>query len=62
MADVRIENHGSIILFIPLTELAVGWCAANLPADCPSIGPAYAVECRYAGDIVHGMAADGLEL
>lgn len=54
-ADVQVIDAGSIVLFAPLTERAKDWCSEHLPEDCPRMGVNYAVERRYAGDIVNGM-------
>lgn len=59
-ADVTVIDSGSIVLFAPLTPKARAWCDEHLPEDCPRMGVNYAVERRYAGDIVTGMQEAGL--
>lgn len=58
--DYTVTNHGSIWLIQPLTETAANWFADNLPEDAPMLGNAYAVEPRYAGDIIMGAQNAGL--
>ena len=62
MIDVRVENHGSLFLFRPLTVRGEEWIWNNLPEKSPRLGAAAAVEHRYARDVAAGMIADGLEL
>lgn len=58
--DYTVTNHGSIWLIQPLTETAANWFADNLDPDCMMHGSAYAVEPRYAGDILMGAQEYGL--
>jgi hypothetical protein len=62
MADVSILDAGSILVVTPITEEAQQWCDEHLPDDAPMWGHGYAVERRYAGDILAGMVRDGLEV
>lgn len=57
--DFIVMNHGSIILLMPCTDHARGWCQEHLPEDAPMFGRSFAVEPRYIGDIVDGVLADG---
>ena len=50
-------NEGSIILFEPLTDAARSWWTDNVDPEAQTFGNAYAVEHRYAGDIVEGIKA-----
>ena len=61
MPDVRVENHGSIMLFQPLTIAGTNWLDTFVP-DAQYMGFAAAVEPRYAQDIAQAMIADGLEV
>lgn len=58
--DIRGENYGSIVLLRPLTETGREWLAANIAEDAQTLGEAIAVEPRYVGDILNGMAEAGL--
>lgn len=61
MFDFDITNHGSIWAFVPLTEAADEWWSDNVGDDGGlMLGNAYAVEHRYAPDILEGLLADGL--
>ncbi len=60
--DVRVENHGSIMLFIVLTPAAVEWVAENVPTEgWQWLGQrSFAVEPRYADNLIAGMEDAGL--
>lgn len=60
MPDIITHNHGSIMLFQPLTEAATEWIDTHIGTDAQYFGTALVVEPRYAEDIVMGMEADGL--
>ncbi len=62
MADVNIENHGSLVLIRPLTEAASDWLDENISEDAQHFGGAVVVEPRYVEAIVEGMQNDGLEV
>jgi hypothetical protein len=59
MPDIQVSDQGSIVLFYPSTAEGRAWWRDNVQA-APMFGPAYAVEHRYAGDIIEGAQADGL--
>lgn len=60
MADFQIVNHGSICTVTPLTEAAQSWWNDNVDPDAMQIGGGYAVEPRYAGDIIDGVIEEGM--
>lgn len=62
MIDVRVENHGSIFLFQPMTELGRTTIEERAPEDAMYFGDALVVEHRYARDVAASMLDDGLEL
>ena len=63
MADVLVRNEGSIVMFTPKSQEAKNWVDDNLGLESWQwLGPAFAVEWRYAPDIVNGMTGDGLEV
>jgi hypothetical protein len=62
MADLSIQNEGSIFLLRGLTDAGKAWIAANIPDDAQSFGGAIVVEHRYIGDIAQGAVNDGLEV
>ena len=52
----NISNHGTVIMFEPLTKAAQNWWDKNVNSDCQKIGfHSYVVEHRYAPDIVEGI-------
>lgn len=55
--DFEITNHGSIVLFRPLTEAAQEF-AAEAFADAQTFGAAYAVEPRFVADITYDLVAE----
>ena len=62
MADVKIENHGSLVLIRPLTEAASDWLDENISEDAQHFSGAVVVEPRYVEAIVEGTQNDGLEV
>ena len=61
--DLRIENHGSICLFRPLTEAACGWLKEHCDSDEHQyFGSALVVEPRYVEDLAENAVNDGLTL
>lgn len=59
--DVLINNHGSIITFMPMTERAENWIADNVP-DPLYFGHALCCEPRFAENLAMGMQESGLSL
>ena len=53
--EFDIYNGGTIILFHPLTKRAKQWWEDNVNPDCIMMGGRYAVEHRYASDIIEGI-------
>lgn len=63
MTDLRVENHGSIFRFIPLTDFAREWIGEHVSEEgYHPAWPELVVEHRYAADLAQGMAGDGLIL
>jgi hypothetical protein len=61
--DIRVENHGSIVLFFPETDAGQEWIDANLnPEPWQWFGRGLAVEPRYAGPVIESAMDDGLEV
>lgn len=58
--DLRIENHGSIVLFRPLTDEGKEWIARTHPEDAQFFGRAMVVEPRYVEGVVDAAQAEGL--
>lgn len=54
----KIINHGSLFLFKPITDWAKEWWEEKVDPNCPTFGDGYAVEHRYAEDIIEGIKAD----
>lgn len=59
--DFGITDHGSIWLIRPLTEAAQEWVDENVAVES-WFGTAFAVEHRYAVDIVNGIVEAGFKL
>jgi hypothetical protein len=57
--DIRVQDHGSIVLLWPDTDRAKEWVEANVAYE-QTWGHAIVVEPRYLGDIVEGARNDGL--
>lgn len=58
--DFRIEDHGSVWLFRPLSSDAAKWLKETTPDDAQFLGEALAVEPRYMVDVMSAAAAAGL--
>ena len=61
-ADFSFADHGSVCLLTPLTDAAEAWVDENLPDSAMTFGSAVVIEPRYAGPILEGISADGLEV
>jgi hypothetical protein len=61
-SDVRIENHGSLFIFQPLTPAAQAWIEDNVSDESTWWGGGLIVEPRYARDLAAGMLANGLRV
>lgn len=62
MADLSIQNEGSIFLLRPLTDAGREWIADHIPGDAMTFGGSIVVEHRYIGEIAMGAVNDGLEV
>ena len=63
MTDLSVQNHGSIFLLVPESDLGREWIAERIPEDATRWGEdAVVVEHRYIADIVQGAINDGLEV
>jgi len=61
--DVLVENHGSVFMFVPMTQEAREWVDENVGLESWQwLGGGFAVEPRCALDLANGMQADGLVL
>jgi hypothetical protein len=60
MRDFALQDHGSLMLLVPLTMPAQEWVDENIPADAMHWGAAIVVEPRYIGPIIEGATGDGL--
>lgn len=63
MADIQVENGGSIYLLRPLTDRGRQWLRENVQAESWQwFGDGLAVEHRYVADVVEGARAEGMEV
>jgi hypothetical protein len=62
--DIRVENHGSIVLLRPASAAGREWLEANCDRSGhqPFTGGTLLCEPRYVADIVAGARAVGLEV
>jgi hypothetical protein len=58
--DVRIENHFSVYLLLPLTYVGRDWLRSHVASDAQWFGDALVCEPRYVADIAKGAVDDGL--
>lgn len=63
-ADVRCEDHGSIVLLRPMTDAGRLWVDLNIlrGTEVQCWGGAVVVEPRYLAPILQGMQEEGLEV
>lgn len=59
-ADYRVTNHGSLVLFHPLTPTCTDWLADNVQSDAQWWHGALVVEPRYACNLAVGLDDAGL--
>jgi hypothetical protein len=59
-ADFKLYDGGSICLFNPASRAARDWWGENVSEDAIWFGQGYAVERRFANDIVAGFVGEGL--
>jgi len=64
MADVTIQDGGSIVLLKPESEAAESWLNENIGEDngFQPYWPTVTVERRYVQEIIDGMIGYGLEV
>ncbi len=59
--DVQVENHGTVVLFRPLTPAGESWLRENCQAEKWSwFGGAMACEPRFVVAVAQGLKNDGL--
>jgi hypothetical protein len=51
----EIENHGSIVRMLPISDFAKDWWENQVDPNCPMMGKYYCVDSRYAQDIINGF-------
>ena len=56
-AAVRVEDHGTILLFRPLSDAARSWLEERTNASW--FGGALACERRFAASLAEGLLVDG---
>lgn len=61
MADLSVENHGSIFLLRANTDAGITWIAEHIPDDAQTFD-SVVVEHRFIADIAAGAIDDGLEV
>jgi hypothetical protein len=60
--DFLLFDHGSVLILRPDSDAARDWVDDNLPDDALWFGGGVAIEPRYIGPIVDGIADAGLSL
>lgn len=58
--DLRVENHGSIFLFRPMSDAGETWLRESVDAEALWFAGALACEPRYARGLADGASAEGL--
>lgn len=62
MIDFTVSGGGTLYLLRPLTPAAKAWAKEHIAADAQTWAGAIAVEHRYIGPLVAGIATDGLSV
>jgi hypothetical protein len=63
MADIQIEDHGSIVLLRPTSPEASDWLDEHCAVESwQRFGDALAVDPRYVGHIIGGAREDGFSI
>jgi hypothetical protein len=60
MADLRFENHGTIVRMTPVSDAGREWIDEHIPEDAMKLGDSVCIEHRYADAIILGAQGDGL--
>ena len=56
---VTVENHGSLVLLRPSTQVMERWLRANVQDDAQWFGSALVVEPRYVAELLQGIRDAG---
>ena len=56
--EFDVANHSSIVVFTPLSGAAQDWWNENVNSDAMQCGSGYAVEHRFAKEIIEAMKFD----
>lgn len=65
MADIRVANHGSILILNGITPAGEEWLSEHCSDEAGEVqtwGGGIVVEPRYVNDIINGAIAEGLEV
>lgn len=63
MADLIVENHGSVALILPASPAGREWFDSHVEYESWAVlGSRIAVDHRYVAPIVDGAVNDGLEV
>lgn len=61
MNDIRVEDHGSIVLLVPESDIAKQWIEENIGQEgYQPYWPTVLAEPRYVQTIIDGMESEGL--
>ncbi len=59
--DFTVQDHGSVVILVAISDEAATWVEEHLPEDRLTWGASgTVVELRYVSDIVTAMVRDGL--
>jgi len=63
MADIRVENHGTIARFVPLTENGREFLTSEVQSEgWQWFGNGLCIEPRYADGLIAACEENGLEV
>lgn len=58
LREFKVSDKNSIVLFTPLNDMASEWWEKNIEPGAMKHGNAFAVEHRFAGDIIDALEDD----
>jgi hypothetical protein len=63
MTDISIQDHGSIVMFVPLTEGGTEFLTTEVQTEAWQwMGHSLAVDHRMAGGLIEACQDNGLEV
>lgn len=62
MADIRVHDHGSIVIITGASVAGIEWLEEHIDPDAQRWGNGFVAEPRYVAPIIEDAIGDGLEV